>query len=173
MTDSVRQVLTEPIGFANRIIGIETRPTALPRALVPLRGKVYYQGSRFPETATTSLGVLQPWPLPSSRLVSQELRCHDHIPTLRTTCRTAAASPRTIPRNAGAHINQAAGHAIIWGGTRNVRHDAQGACHGELSVPHRRGHVCAIDGTLTNEPTATACARGARLPWEIRLNRPA
>jgi len=38
--------------------------------VVPLRGKVYSQGSRFPETATTSLGVLQLWPLPSSRLVS-------------------------------------------------------------------------------------------------------
>jgi hypothetical protein len=47
---------------------------ALPRALVPLRGKVYCQGSRFPETATTSLGVLQPWPLPSSKLVSPEIR---------------------------------------------------------------------------------------------------
>ncbi len=44
------------------------------RALVPLRGKVYCQGSRFPETATTSLGVLQPWPLPSSRPVSPEIR---------------------------------------------------------------------------------------------------
>ena len=37
---------------------------------MPLWGKVYCQGSRFPETATTSLGVLQPWPLPSSRPVS-------------------------------------------------------------------------------------------------------
>jgi len=44
---------------------------ALHRALVPHRGKVYCQGSRFPETATTALGVLQPWPLPSSRLVSR------------------------------------------------------------------------------------------------------
>jgi len=42
------------------------------RALVPLREgcKVYRQSSRFPETPTTSLDVLQPWPLPSSRLVS-------------------------------------------------------------------------------------------------------
>ena len=47
---------------------------ALSRALVPLRGKVYDQSSRFPETATTSLGVLRPWPLPSSRLVSPEIR---------------------------------------------------------------------------------------------------
>jgi hypothetical protein len=31
---------------------------------------VYSQHSRFPETATTSLGVLQPWPLASSRLLS-------------------------------------------------------------------------------------------------------
>jgi hypothetical protein len=46
----------------------------IPLALVPLRGKVYCQGSRFPETATTSLGVLQSWPLPSSRLVSPEIR---------------------------------------------------------------------------------------------------
>ena len=41
---------------------------------ITTRGKVYSQGSRFPETATTSLGVLQPWPLPSSRLVSPEIR---------------------------------------------------------------------------------------------------
>ena len=34
--------------------------TGAPPALVPLRGKVYCQGSRFPETATTSLGVFQP-----------------------------------------------------------------------------------------------------------------
>ena len=79
------------------------------------------------------------------------------VPSLRTTCRTAAASPRTIPDNAGAQINQAAGHAVIWGGTLGVRRDAQGARDGELSVPHRRGPVCAIDHTLTNEPTATAC----------------
>ena len=85
--------------------------------------------------------------------------CHDHIRSLRTTCRASAASPRTIPRNAGAQINQAAGHAIIWSGTLSVRHDAQGARDGELSVPHRRGHVCAIDRTLMNELTATACAR--------------
>ena len=37
------------------------------------RYKVYCQGSCFPETPTTSLGVLQPWPLPSSRLVSPEI----------------------------------------------------------------------------------------------------
>ena len=34
---------------------------------------MYSQSSRFPETATTSLGVLQLWPLPSSRLVSPEM----------------------------------------------------------------------------------------------------
>ncbi len=96
------------------------------RALVPLREgcKVYRQSSRFPETPTTSLDVLQPWPLPSSRLVSPEIR-HDHIPPLlRTTCRTAAASPRTIPRHAGAQINRAAGHAVIWCGTLGVRRDS-------------------------------------------------
>ena len=37
------------------------------------RGKGVQSRLRFPETATTSLGVLQPWPLPSSRLVSQEM----------------------------------------------------------------------------------------------------
>jgi hypothetical protein len=37
------------------------RPTI---SAISNRGKVYSQGSRFPETATTSLGVLQPWPLP-------------------------------------------------------------------------------------------------------------
>jgi hypothetical protein len=41
-----------------------------------------------------------------------------------------------------------------------VRRNAQGARDGELSVPHRRGCVFAIDHTLTtNEPRATACAR--------------
>src|SRR5713226_4628789 len=55
--------------FAYRHSGLIVHGGA-PRALVPLRGKVYSQASRFPETATTSLGVLQPWPLPSSRLVS-------------------------------------------------------------------------------------------------------
>jgi hypothetical protein len=43
-----------------------------PRACAA-RGKGVQSGSRFPETATTSLGVLQPWPLPSSRLVSPEM----------------------------------------------------------------------------------------------------
>jgi hypothetical protein len=42
----------------------------LPCALVPLGRKEYYQVSRFPETATASLGVLQRWFLPSSRLFS-------------------------------------------------------------------------------------------------------
>jgi hypothetical protein len=122
---------------------------------------VYCRGSRFPETAATSLGVLQPWFLPSSRLVSPKISCHDRIPSLRPTCRTAATSPRPIPRNPRAQVNQAAGDAAIWGGTLSVRRDAQGARNGELSVPHRRGRVCAIDHTLTNEanePTATACA---------------
>ncbi len=76
-----------PISFANPHIfngdsGPEPLPlpvalpfsrASAPRALAPLRGKVYCQGSRFPETATTSLGVLQPWPLPS-RLCSPEIR---------------------------------------------------------------------------------------------------
>ena len=54
--------------FAKRTWPPSTRPRkSLPRAL---ERKVYCQGSRFPETPTTSLGVLQPWPLPSSRLVS-------------------------------------------------------------------------------------------------------
>ena len=53
---------------------LRTRPSiAFPRALVPPRGKVYSQGPRFPDTATTSLGVLQSWPLPSSRLVFPEM----------------------------------------------------------------------------------------------------
>jgi len=128
---------------------------AHPRACAVQR-KGVVSGSRFPEIATTSLGVLQPWPLPSSRLVSQEISCHDHIPpSLRTTCRTAAASPRTIPRNAGAPINQAAGHAVIWGGTLGVRRDAQGARDGELSVPRRRRPVCAIDHILKNRKHLT------------------
>ena len=124
-------------------------------ALVPLRERVYCQGLRFPETVTTSLGVLQLWPVPSSRLVfPKKSGCHDHISCLRTTCRTAAAGPRAIPRNPGAQINQAAGHAIIRGGTFGERHDAQGARDGELSVPQRRGRVYAIDHRLTNEPTS-------------------
>ena len=138
----------------------QERPT-LPRALVSLERKVYCQRSRFPETATTSLGVLQPWPLPSSRLVSPRSGRHDHLPSLCTTCRSVAAGPRTIRRDAGAQLNQAGGHAVIWGGTLGVRRDAQGARDGELSVPHRRRRVCAIDRTLTSEPPACAqCSTG-------------
>jgi hypothetical protein len=107
-----------------------------------------------PRWAFSSLG-----PCPHQGSFPKKSGCHDHIPpSLRTTCRTAAASPRTIPRNAGAQINQAAGHAVIWGGTLGVRRDAQGARDGELSVPRRRWPVCAIDHILRNEPTATACA---------------
>jgi hypothetical protein len=40
------------------------------RSLVLPAGKLYCVSSRFPETAATSLGVFQPWPLPSSRPVS-------------------------------------------------------------------------------------------------------
>jgi hypothetical protein len=39
-----------------------------------------------------------------------------------------------------------------------VRRGAEGARDGELSVPHRRGRVCAIDHIVMNKPTATACA---------------
>ena len=100
-----------------------------------------------------------PGPCPHQGSFPRKSGCHDHIPpSLRTTCRTAAASPRTIPGHAGAQIDQAAGHAVIWGGTLGVRRDAQGACDGELSVPHWRRPVCAIDHTLKNEPTATVCA---------------
>jgi hypothetical protein len=110
--------------------------------------RCYCQGSRFPEIAATSLGVLQPLaPTLIKARFPKKSGCHDHIPSLRTTCRTAAASPRTLPRNAGPQINQTAGHAIIWCGTVCVRRDAQGARDGELSVPHRRGRVCAIDPT--------------------------
>jgi hypothetical protein len=106
-----------------------------------------------------SLGVLQPWPLPSSRLVSpRNQAANERIPWLRTTCRSAAASPRTIPRHAGAHINQAGGYAAIWGGTLGVRRDVESAREGELSVPHRRGCVCSIDHIVTNGPTATTYA---------------
>ena len=107
-----------------------------------------------------------PGPCPHQGSFPKNSGCHDHIPpSLRTTCRTAAASPRTIPRNAGAQTNQAAGHAVIWGVTLGVRGDAQSARDGELSVPRRRCPVCAIDHILKNEPTATVCARGSRLTW--------
>jgi hypothetical protein len=100
-----------------------------------------------------------PGPCPHQGSFPQKSGYHDHLPTsLRTTCRTAAASPRTIPRNAGAQINQAAGHAVIWGGALGVRRDAQGARDGKLSVPRRRWPVCAIDHRLKNKPSATACA---------------
>ena len=115
-----------------------------------------------------------PGPCPHQGSFPQKSGCHDHIPpSLRTTCRTAAASPRTIPRNAGAQINQAAGHAVIWGATLGVRRDAQGARDGKLSVPRRRWRVCAIDHILKNEPTATTCAWFSTA-WKILgSNRPA
>ena len=107
-----------------------------------------------PRWAFSSLG-----PCPHQGSFPRKSGCHDHIPpSLRTTCRAAAASPRTIPRNAGAQINQAAGHAVIWRGTLGVRRGAQGARDGKFSVPRRRWPVCAIDHRLKNEPTATACA---------------
>ena len=111
-------------------------------------------------TATTSLGVFQPWPLPSSRLASpKNSGCHDHRYWLRSTCRPATASPSTIPRNASAQINQAAGHAIIWGGTVHVRHDAQDTRDRELSVAHRNGNVCEINDTLNaRDPANNVCA---------------
>ena len=97
-----------------------------------------------------------PGPRPHQGSFPKKSGCHDHIsPSLRTTCRTAAASPRPIPRNAGAQINQAAGHAVIWGGTLGVRRDAQGARDGELSVPRRRRPVCAIDHILKNRKHLT------------------
>jgi hypothetical protein len=130
--------------------------TPFPRAVVPLRGKVYCQGSRFPETATTLLGVLQPWPLPSQGPFPKKSGRHDHNPiSLRTTCRTDAASPRTVRTNAGTQIDQAAGHAVIWGRALGVRGDAQGTRDGRLSRPRRRWPVCAGDHILKNERTAT------------------
>ena len=124
-------------------------------ALVPLQKQVYRVGLRFPETATTSLGILQPWPLPSSKLASQKPGSHDRIaPSIRTACRTAATSPRRIPRHAGAQINQAGGHTVLWGSTLSVRRDAQGARDGKLSVPSRRWR--AVDHVRTS-PIGTAC----------------
>jgi hypothetical protein len=99
-----------------------------------------------------------PGPCPHQGSSPQKSGSCDHVPSLRTTCRIAATSPRTIPRNAGAQINRAAGHAVIWSGTLGVRCDAQGAHDGEFSVPLQRWPVCAIDRTLKNEPTAVACA---------------
>ena len=128
----------------------------LPRALVTPGGKVYDWVNAFLRLPPPRWAFSSPGPCPHQGSFPQKSGCHDHIPSLRTTCRTAAASPRTIRRNAGAHINQAAGHAVIWSGTLGVRRDAQGARDGELSVPHRRRAVCAIDHTLRNEPTATA-----------------
>ena len=143
---------TKPSSSAHAAAAVP-RPT-LPGALVPLRGKVD-QVHAFLRLPPPRWAFSSPGPCPHQGSFPQKSGCHDHIPSLRTTCRTAAASPRTIPRNAGAQINQAAGHAVIWGGTLGVRRDAQGARDGELSVPRRRWRVCAIDHTLTNEPTAT------------------
>ena len=67
VTTRVPRAVTEPPLQFSTVSG--TSP-----ALVPPRGKVYSQGSRFPETATTSPGVLQLGPCcPSSRLVSPEM----------------------------------------------------------------------------------------------------
>jgi hypothetical protein len=75
-------------------------------SLVPVGGKEYCQCLPFPETATTSLGVLQSWPLLSSRLVSQGRR-HGFVPLFRSTRHTPRTSPGTLPGRAGAHLDQA------------------------------------------------------------------
>ena len=75
-------------------------------------------------------------------------------PYCRTTCRAVAASSRTIPGHAGAHINQAAGCAVISGGTLGGRRDAQGARDGDLSVSQPKRRVCASDHTLKERATA-------------------
>jgi len=120
---------------------------------------------RPPRWAFSSLG-----PCPHQGSFPQKSGCHDHIPlSLRTTCRTAAASPRRIRRSARAQIIQAAGHAVIWGGTLGMRRDAQGARDGELSVPRRRWPVCAIDHRLKNEPRRHASdeCRGRDIPFPL------
>jgi len=111
--------------------------------------------------------------------LSKKSGFHDHIdhiaPSLPTACRTAAASPRRIPGNAGAQINQAAGHSVIRGGTLGVRRHAQGARHGELLVPHRRWPVCAIDHISKNEPVVASIRQGPgagyRLSWRAKRPR--
>jgi hypothetical protein len=62
------EIRGRPIHFSK--MSTNRQAPTLPCALVPLGRKEYYQVSRFPETATASLGVLQRWFLPSSRLFS-------------------------------------------------------------------------------------------------------
>src|ERR1700730_14745560 len=81
-------------------------------------------------TATTSLGVLQPWPLPSSRLVFPRNQAA-MITAPRSAAPVALLRRVRRTRNAGAQTNQAAGHPIIWGGPLGVRHDARGPREGE------------------------------------------
>ena len=87
---------------------------------------------------------------------SQKSGCYGRVRSPGTTCDTLATSPRTLPRYAGAHPNQAAGHAVIWRSTLRVRRDAQGARDGALSVPHGRRSVCAINHTVENDMAEAA-----------------
>jgi hypothetical protein len=119
------------------------------KILVPLRRRVYSLGSRFPEIATTSLGVFQSWPLPhSSRLVFPEIQAlHEHR-ALRFIQRTPAANPRRIPRNAEPSINPVAGDAHVRFGAAGVRRDARCARERAFSVANRQRPVCAVEHAL-------------------------
>src|SRR2546430_780149 len=61
-----------------------------------------------PRWAFSSFGLC-----PHQGSFSEKSGCHDHVLASRTSCRTAAASPRILPGNARAHINQVSCHGVI------------------------------------------------------------
>jgi hypothetical protein len=107
-------------------------------ALVPLRGKVYCQASRFPDC---------------HHLAGRSPALAPALIKARVPRNQAAmiTSPRSAPPAGllqrvreqyqdmpGLKLTKAAGHAVVWGNPLGVRRDAQGTRDGELSVSHRR-----------------------------------
>jgi transposase-like protein len=159
---------------------ITAQPTTpLPRRLCRSRQRYIVRAHAFLRLAPPRWAFSSPLAFTSSRLVpNRKSGCRDHIAlALRPTWRTATASPKTIPRHAGTQINQAAGHAIIWGGPLGVRCHAQGPRHGELSLPRCRWRVCAIDCILRKRAHSHRVARRVvgklfHLAWRTRHTRP-
>jgi hypothetical protein len=153
----------------------QSRPNPLPRRLCRSRQRYIVRAHAFLRLAPPRWAFSSPLAFTSSRLVpNRKSGCRDHIAlALRPTWRTATASPRTIPRHAGAQINQAAGHAIIWGGPLGVRCHAQGPRHGELSIPRWGWRVCAIDCIVRKRAHSQRVARRVvgklfHLAWRTR-----
>jgi hypothetical protein len=112
------------------------------------QGKGVLSASPFLRLPPPRWAFSSPGPCRHQGSFSWKSGCYGHIRSLRTPRHTPTTGPRTIPRHPGAHIDEAAGHAVIWGGALGVRRGAQGARDGGLSVPHRRRRVCAIDHTV-------------------------